>query len=152
MKIILIYLVVVVLFNLSACGGSSNDRSNAAQGIDDIQWELISYGYETSAKSTLIEGTRYTFYLNSSDNSVRSEFDCNFVNMDYSIAQNQITMENYTTTLVACTGHVLDGYAEQNEFIRYVLADSPTYERTGVLLTLTAADSSQLILTNVSAD
>jgi heat shock protein HslJ len=120
---------------LAACGAQSGPPS-----LEGTQWSLVSFG-PAGAETPLVEESTIT--LTAADGQVEGSGGCNSYGGEYQVQGNEITFENVTSTLLACSDELV---TQQEQQYFQALNAVRTYELGADRLNLYGADG-QLLLT-----
>jgi len=131
---------MLVFTSLSLVGCLPEDSSSVFVGT---QWTLNSYGFKTDVKTNIIENSSYS--LEFEEDRLTGTIDCNSFQSNYSATQNTLEIESIAVTEMACSLMSDPAYILQNTFVINALSNVTSYVIFDQKLTLTSADSSELV-------
>ncbi|WP_019028067.1 META domain-containing protein [Colwellia piezophila] len=138
-------LVVILLLFIFRSDAKSNNYE-LSLSIEDHEWSLIQYGYQSENKSELIRGTRYTLQFDYNTLQVSGRIDCNSFSSHFTISNNKIFIEEFPITEMACGLSSLE-YNQQIIFILSALSNLSIYKISNDKLLLESVRGKQLVFT-----
>lgn len=152
MKNTLVVVLILMVMNLVACDSDSSNHSKLdVDSIQEIDWLLVEYGYESDTKNQVLEGSRYEINF-AKDGSYTGYLDCNSIFGSYTYDSDSISISFPATTKMLCGSQDVSGYQEEVTFFTDVLSTASSYAMYQNQLIISSPDSAQLIFVNTEID